>query len=359
MEENKIEGTKKNNKKSIIIASVIGVIILGGVIAFLIWYNSPFQVIKRAIQKNDIETVSENFYKLEDPEDRKYVKKEMKRFIKAQNDLFVEGTLDYETFSYYLVSLGEEVLKTDDDFELIKNNAEILIESRMNFQTATELFNAGDYSGAIEYYQLVNEIDSNYETAKEQFVLSKEKQLVGSWKISGDVGPLMAEGSEYFYGCSYPVDLYIIFNDDGTGKLDIDSNVISDYEFDKFWSKFADNKYYDDYMECLKAGYFLDDYIKAFGYDEYEDWLRGDGEMETKIKGVIDDMCDNIRDMEFTYYYEDSLVITFESGSDSCIKYTYSIDDETNKLNIASHTEGDMFNLLSVKVPCSLARVEE
>ena len=70
-------------------------------------------------------------------------------------------------------------------------------------------------------------------------------------------------------------------------------------------------------------------------------------------------MCDNIRDMEFTYYYEDSLVITFESGSNSCIKYTYSIDDETNKLIIASHTEGDMFNLLSIKVPCSLTRVEE
>ena len=109
-----------------------------GAIIFLIWFNSPFQVIKRAIEKNDIATVSENYYKLEESEERKYVRKEMMSFIETQNEQFIAGTLDYDSYSYYLESLGKEILEKDDEFQKIKNNAEILNESRNNFQTATE-----------------------------------------------------------------------------------------------------------------------------------------------------------------------------------------------------------------------------
>ena len=80
-----MEQTEKNKKIPIIPLVVCGLLVIGTII-FLIWFNSPFQVIKRAIKKNDIATVSEKYYKLEESEERKYVKKEMMSFIEAQNE---------------------------------------------------------------------------------------------------------------------------------------------------------------------------------------------------------------------------------------------------------------------------------
>lgn len=356
--ENKQTKNKQTKKKPIIPAIISGILIIGAII-FLIWFNSPFQVIKRAIEKNDIATVSENYYKLEESEERKYVIKEMMSFIETQNEQFIAGTLDYDSYSYYLESLGKEILEKDDEFQKIKNNAEILNESRNNFQTATELFEAGDYAGAIEYYDLVNEIDQNYETARSQLVLSKEMQLVGTWKVRGDLGPLMADGEENFYGCSFPVDLLITFNDDGTGTVDIDTTIITDNERDKFWEKVADNTYYYYWSNFFKKGYNLEDIISASGYDSFADFLRGETNLESSVDQVVSDMRITMKGVEFTYYYDEKLIIDYDvNGKESIIKYEYSIDEDTNNLNLVSQSEGDIFTILSIKLPCVLNKVE-
>ena len=340
---------KKGHGAAIVIILLIIVLLAagGGGFYYYYYYIKPFNEIKEAIEKEDIDTVVNLYGDLRKDDDREYVSEEMLSYFEDAFSEYQREKYEYEDLEDLYKQLSKEILKKNKDLEEMMETAETLKQSREDFATAEEYFENEDYETAISYYRLVWEEDDNYDYAIDRIAECEEEiariqaELLAAQMAQGVIGQWLAytDVSDYLAdylgmdgdGLVFNIGLMLTFNDDGTGTIAIYEQSI-----------------YDSVEESADffTGY-LYEYMEDEGYSQSEVdimlLLLGYGSMEDAVIGLVPDViAEEIGDLEesFQYDIQGTQIITY--GLDSEIEGTFEYDDDLQDYYIIVGENGDL-----------------
>lgn len=180
-EKAKVPKAKKtmSKGKKITLAVLVGVLVLAIAAAALFanWYFSPEQKLLRALDEEDYDTALRIYNEeLEGEKSDALVNKLTERLAKVRED-FTSGAIDYNTAKLELSAVRNMNLpEIADILSETESYVNSLNGSRTAFSTAETMLASGNYTGALEQYALVLEIDENYETA-----LSRSKEAADAY----------------------------------------------------------------------------------------------------------------------------------------------------------------------------------
>lgn len=165
--------------KKITLAVLGGVLVLAIAAAALFAnrYFSPEQKLLRALDEEDYDTALKIYdEELEGEESDALANKLTERLAKVRED-FTSGAIDYNTAKLELSAVRNMNLPEIADFlSETETYVNSLNGSRTAFSTAETMLASGNYTGALEQYAQVLEIDENYETA-----LSRSKEAADAY----------------------------------------------------------------------------------------------------------------------------------------------------------------------------------
>ena len=169
----------KSNKKKIILISTMAtilVVIIVAVVMFFSWYNSDEQRLIRALESGDykeaLNLVEENSVLRTNEE----LVQELLNKIDTLKTQYTNDEISYDKLLEELDIIEKmKVSDTKEDLASLRAFANLLNQSRMNYETAGKFFDAGDYVEAMKYYALVINDDPNYSTAQNRIVDSQDK----------------------------------------------------------------------------------------------------------------------------------------------------------------------------------------
>ena len=325
----------KKKGHGVAIAIILLIIVLlaagGGGFYYYYFYIKPFNEIKIAIEARDIDTVVDLYGELRKDDDKEYVSDEMLSYFESVFSKYQRGRYEYDDLEDLYKQLSKEILKKNKDLEEMMETAETLQQSREDFETAEEYFEAEDYETAISYYELVWEEDDNYNDAMSRIAECEEEiariqaeqmaeGVVGTWIAYADVGELLGEYLDMDSdGLEFNIGLMLTLNDDCSGEISL-------YEQSIYDSVAASSDFFTEYLY---------EYMEDEGYSRSEVdlmlLLMGYGSMEDAVNSLVPAAISD-ESGEATEYFEyevsNGLIIT--SGLEPDFEGIYEYDDEIN-----------------------------
>lgn len=342
----------------ILIISVLSILAAAGIVFAVLWFNNPGRIITKALEDNDTETILENYGKLKNEEDIELVQKEMLKIALEAYDDYQSEKITYEEAMEILEPLGEEILADNDEYHEILDNIEIVEKSRKNFDKAEEFFEAEEYEKALDLYLLVDSKDKkNYKKAKDRIEECKALLIYpieGKYSLTYDFGDYFASGAGITYDITFPLDVVLTFNEDGTGSIAIDEDSIEE-AIKGVIPQMTDYMYG---VLAAKTGFSrkqIDLYLKVLGFNSMESYLND------IAYGYMDDIMDKITEstqgktsMDFEY--------TWDGKTIDFIDQKFSMKAEVNDDALIIHSvNGDIAvsaMFLTIGYPITLERIE-
>lgn len=337
--------SNKSKKTGLVVAiCIIIILLLAGGFAFY-WFNRPIYKVNKAIETGDLVTITEYYSRLSE-DDKESVSAQMLEYAEQVFDEFEDSDIEYDELKEIYDELEEEVLDDNDDFYELKEKAKTLYESREAFAEAKDAYKDGDYNTAIKKLAEVDPSDKkNYEDAQELYEECKVLNVVGSWVTSLDFGEYIAQSLGEDIDFEFPINVQLMFNEDGTGYLFLDADLSAEL--------------YDSLIDAM-VEYGIKEYLSGLGLSEAElntmaalsgfgdirSMFRNELKKEISLDYMVDSFKEAIGESNYDFEYEingsEVEITTDIHGSD-----TLTITDEGNLELDTSDTEfADFASLL-------------
>ncbi len=219
---------RKKKKTGLVIFLILLLLILAGagVFAYL-YFTRPILKINKAIEEDDIETVSELYSSLSKESEMLDVQDRMLDKCKELEQGFVDEELDYDFVSDQLDVLGKEILEDNSRYEKIVKNVNILNTSRLSFDEGMEAFEKEDYEAAIEAFSRVIKDDDNFDKAQAKIEECRElmkPDITGSYRAKIDLSQALMQLAGFSGTSPLPlnIDIVLEFVDDSNGCFYMD-----------------------------------------------------------------------------------------------------------------------------------------
>lgn len=277
---------KKKSKAPLAVLLICLIVFIVGGLGFFAykWVNSPDRTALKALASEDYDTVN---YLYDDITQKTAdaIKNEYRSKFEDMEQRYENGDLEYYEVYSFAVTASEKVLRDDAAFERLFDRLESIQFSRSEYKLAEEYFSKGMYSEALSCYMNVSVEDTlNYNAALDKIKACNDlmvNEITGTWIYTVDVKPLMS-GFEFWNDPIY-VDIYFIFDKDGSGELYLNYDSMMDALrepatelIERELEKQGLPRAYLDIM--LKLGGYDDvmDAIKDFAPDESAEFLNGE-----------------------------------------------------------------------------------
>lgn len=219
---------RKKKKTGLIIFLILLIMILAGAGVFAYLYlNRPILKINKAIEEDDIETVSELYGSLSKESEILDVQDQMLDKCRELEQGFIDEELDYDFVTEQFDILGEEILEDNSRFDKIVKNVNTLNTSRISFDEGMKAFEKEDYEGAIEAFSKVIKDDENFDKAQAKIEECRElmkPDITGSYRAKIDVSSVILQyvGASGSSPIPITLDIVIEITDESNGCVYMD-----------------------------------------------------------------------------------------------------------------------------------------
>ena len=218
---------RKNKTGLVIMISVLLLLLAGAGIFAYLYFNRPILKINKAIEEDDIETVSELYGSLSKESEILEVQDRMLDKSKDLEKGFIEEELDYEYVTEQLNILGDEILIDNSRFDRIVKNVNLLNSSRLSYEEGMKAFKNEDYESALEAFSRVIKDDDNFDKAQAKIEECRQllkPDITGIYRAKIDLSDVMMK----FLGLSgsspipLNLDVAVDITDDSNGYFYMD-----------------------------------------------------------------------------------------------------------------------------------------
>lgn len=168
---------KMKKSKKILLAVIAGVLVLviaAGAI-FLSYYFSAEQKLLRALEEDDYDAALDIYREEMEGEESDALVEKLEERLNAVRENFTNNAIDYEAATAELDSVRSmKVREVNTLLEEVAAYVETLNNSRTAFENAESFMRQEKYEEAMDWYLLVDEIDSNYATAQSQVIAAQD-----------------------------------------------------------------------------------------------------------------------------------------------------------------------------------------
>ena len=168
---------KMKKSKKILLAVIAGVLVLviaAGAI-FLSYYFSAEQKLLRALEEDDYDAALDIYREEMEGEESDALVEKLEERLNAVRENFTGNVIDYEAATAELDSVRSmKVREVNTLLEEVAAYVETLNNSRTAFENAESFMRQEKYEEAMDWYLLVDEIDSNYATAQSQVIAAQD-----------------------------------------------------------------------------------------------------------------------------------------------------------------------------------------
>ena len=168
---------KMKKSKKILLAVIAGVLVLviaAGAI-FLSYYFSAEQKLLRALEEDDYDAALDIYREEMEGEESDALVEKLEERLNAVRENFTGNVIDYEAATAELDSVRSmKVREVNTLLEEVAAYVETLNNSRTAFENAESFMRQEKYEEAMDWYLLVDEIDSNYATAQSQAIAAQD-----------------------------------------------------------------------------------------------------------------------------------------------------------------------------------------
>lgn len=334
-----------------IVAVVLVLALIGGGAGY--WFTRPIYKVNKAIERNDLETVSDLYFKLKE-KDKAAVSDKMRLYCQTLSTSYLDGNADFETVIEQFDLLGAEVLYGDTDFNEMYDSINLQHDSKEAYKAATAAFEAKDYEKALEEYEKVLGSDENYKKVQENMEICKNELLpdfVGLWTNTIDIGPAFA----YMFGMTndsrfaFEMTSFYEFFDDGTGIRYTDADKIKD-SFDGFIDLIIEITLEQYERQGISRAELNKQFKSMYGMS-VEAYIKKNVDMDEAVAQL------KVEREAFTYTLEDNTIYVTDANGNECF-FTREGDELLLDIERETGTSLDIYTQLKIDLPIAFTKVE-
>lgn len=317
----------KKSHKGLVIGIIIAVLVLAGAgVALYFLMFSANAKMKKAMDNNDIDAIIANFDDISDEDLIDDIQKYANDYTKDMFKKYQNGDVKFDEIKDVVTSFGKSVLKDDKKYADYVDKIKAIKSSQDAFEKAESLYKSEDYVGALaEYQKVVSDDKVNFDAAKKKIdecIELTKNNIAGEWLAKIDMLPFLKSyigDNSFSYKNAILVPIEMVFNEDGSGHIFIDTDKLMDtmrevmivYVKDMVDEKARDYGYESaDDLSYDMYGMSIDEYIR-----ENIDYLMDD--LKKAMAG-----SDTFKDFEYNADQDNVITLNFADSSDETIEYT-------------------------------------